>query len=123
MYIDHVFNTIYRPQEVSLPPLASCPRGQGFSTVLAYLAREYVVSCRNHIFIHFHRRWYGLVRRMLEDVAPVFNVHTEPKPDKNAKKALKELKSLRLLCAGASRVAGLSLKETMQALDRSSRYI
>ena len=93
MYIDHVFNTIYRSQEVSLPPLASCPRGQGFSTVLSYLAREYVVSYRNHIFIHFHRRWYGLVRRMLEDSVPFFNKDTWLKPGKGAKKALREVAS------------------------------
>ena len=93
MYLNYMFNSVYRRPGVSLPPLASCPRVQGFSQVLTYLANEYYVSCRNHIFIHFHRRWYGIVRRMLEDLASVFNVHTEPKPDKVAKKALREVAS------------------------------
>ena len=76
-----------------MPPLASCPRGQGFSQVLTYLAKEYVVSCRNHILTLFHRRWYGLVRRMLEDSVPFFNKDTVPKPGKADKKALREVAS------------------------------
>ena len=92
-YLDHVFTTIYRRPGVQVPPLASCPRGQGFSQILSYLAKEYVVSCRNHVLLKFHRRWYGLVRRMLEDSVPVFDVHKEPKPGKDAKKLLKEVAS------------------------------
>jgi len=60
---------------------------------MSYLAKDYVVSCRNHVLLKFHRRWYGLVRRMLEDSVPVFDVHKDPKPGKVAKKALREVAS------------------------------
>ena len=53
-----------------MPPLASCPRGSGFSVVQEYLAKEYLVSCRNHVLLLFYRRWYGLVRCMVKDLAP-----------------------------------------------------
>ena len=61
---------------------------------MSYLAKEYIVSCRNHVLLKFHRRWYGLVRRMLEDSVPFFNKDIAwLKPGKGAKKALREVAS------------------------------
>jgi hypothetical protein len=79
--LDSVFQ-LYR--NGSLVPLASYPRGGGFVEMLDYLASSYLVECRNHVVGNFHKRFYGMVRRMVMTMteAPIFNLAVGPKPSR-----------------------------------------
>ena len=86
---DKLLNTVFhlyrRNVPVSLVPLASYPRGGGFAEMLTYLAKSYLVECRNHVVGNFHKRFYGMVRRMVMSTDWIFNVAVEPKRPKKAK--------------------------------------